>query len=188
MQPEINAVRVGDVAPSSVSRSSLMDRWRHEGRWEEIDAERCTRLRQLRTEGLSKADAQEAAWAEMAAKYPPVEAKDPPTESKAVGKLAEYEPNLDAADYIPGVEWVYRSIRTTATVDDAPDPGAAGLLEWARNNSDAFYKQVWPQAMALKAKQGQSAADDEALEEVEDCESIAELLSGLIGGEGFPVA
>lgn len=169
------------------SKGDIARRLQKRADWPDIEAEKDQLIKANRAEGHNRESASQKAWQTMAEKYPP-EPEPPPPEippNKPQTPVAEYQPDLDSADYIPGVEWVYRSLRTTATAGDAPDPGAAGLLEWARENSDAFYQRVWPQAMALKAKQDTGTADEQAIEESEDCEAMGLLIGDVVGESGF---
>ncbi len=53
------------------SKVELMDRLRREGRWSEASKDKDETLRTLRSQGMTKAEAGEAAWEAMAEKYPP---------------------------------------------------------------------------------------------------------------------
>ena len=55
------------------SRISATDRLRREGRWEEASLYRDEIRKQLKAEGRSRADANDAAWHAMLLKYPPLE-------------------------------------------------------------------------------------------------------------------
>ena len=153
-----------------VSKSSLIERWKREGRWEDIDIEKNARIKELRSSGILKAAAGEQAWQEMADKYPPIEPKQEPKTFEPIADLAG-----DNGDFVAAAQWAFDNLARDVEPKDAPSAGAWSLLKWARNSEDDFFKSIMPKALDIRAKQG-GAVDEQAIEELSECEGIQELL------------
>jgi hypothetical protein len=146
------------------SKIELTERLRREGRWSEASLFKDAELRKLRSDGMVKTDASDEAWRRMAAKYPLLEARSMPTTTAppALPSLGTESNNLDDTlfdfdgdslppDVIRDVNWVYANIANRQTKpEDAPGPGAWGLLQWARKYQVKFYETLLPKAMAAK--------------------------------------
>jgi hypothetical protein len=132
-----------------------------EGRWEEAALYKEQRTQYYRAT-LSKKNRKfqrDLAWADMLAKYPP-----PPPKEKAPEPEPKPDPvvippvvdewktdafpicnNLEDTDFITDMKWVYRNI-TNADLrpQDCPNSGTWAMYCWARENKDAFFKQLFP--------------------------------------------
>lgn len=69
------------------------------------------------------------------------------------------------------VTWVYQHFGQEIAVEDAPSPGAAGMLAWAAGNPDAFYNQVLPKF--FPSRQAIEALERDVDEGTEQLEMIA---------------
>jgi len=158
------------------SKIVVTERLRQEGRWEEASQYRDEVRKELRSQGKPRAEAAEAAWDAMMAKYPPLPPAEPiPPEPEPenfdVDALVERaegnEPDL-ARDTL----WAYENLENRKTrPEDAPSVGAWSLLKWAREYRNRFFEQLVPKAMAARTKRveedGLGENADPGLEEVE---------------------
>lgn len=161
-----------------VSKISLMRRWQSEGRWEAIDSEKLALIREYRSKSIPKNEANDKAWADMAAKYPPMEPKEPP-----IFTPEDFLGSSDTeADFVAATLWVFDNLAKRVNQDTAPGAGAWAMLNWARDNQNDFFKSIMPKALEIKAKAGGNT-DEAAIEESSDCEAMESLL---VGQEGFP--
>ena len=153
------------------SKITATDRLRHEGRWEEASLWRDEKRRQLREEGHTKTEANDASWQAMMTEFPPL---DPDQGgSNADVELLEINPdNYDnQPDLVRDTLWAYESLcKKGVGAEDAPSLGSWGLLNWARQNRNRFFEVLLPKAMAAKEKQpdhGESVMEDPGIKDIE---------------------
>ena len=121
-------------------------------------------IAKYRQEGMKRPEAQHRAWCDMMAKYPP----PPEDESPPAQPLPA--PSDDT--FVSDAMWVYANITRNVALEDAPSPGAYGLLQWAKDCPNDFYKTTMPKVLDIKAKQAgtanQTDQEDEELGELEE--------------------
>ena len=156
------------------SKITATDRLRHEGRWEEASLWRDEKRRQLREEGQTRAEANDASWQAMMTEFPPL---DPDQGgSNADVELLEINPdNYDnQPDLVRDTLWAYESLcKKGVGAEDAPSLGAWSLLNWARQNRNRFFEVLLPKAMAAKERQAEQR-ESEVMEDpgIEDIQKI----------------
>jgi hypothetical protein len=126
------------------SKCIATDRLRREGRWEEASLWRDQNRVQLRAEGKTKTEANEAAWQAMIEQFPPLPQSELPVGDHAV-ELLDIDPNSydGQSSCTDDVIWAYHNLAIkSADPSQAPSAGAWALLQWARRNSDRFF-QLW---------------------------------------------
>jgi len=163
------------------SKIVVTERLRQEGRWEEASQYRDEVRRVLRSQGKPRAEAAEAAWDAMMAKYPPLLAAEPISDAPQPEPEPESETlNLDALvrrvegnepDLARDTLWAYENLENRkARPEDAPSVGAWSLLKWAKEYRNRFFEQLVPKAMAARTKRveedGLGENADPGLEEV----------------------
>ncbi len=133
------------------SKIEATDRLRAEGRWNEASAYRDKYRASMRAQGMSRADANDAAWKAMMEKFPRTE---PITlESIDLPDLNGSEAN--AGDWVRDVMWTYDHLgRNNTPANDAPSSGAWFMLQWARNNQNRFFDSILPKAISVTEKRG----------------------------------
>ena len=136
------------------SRIAVTDRLRQEGRWEEACLYRDNIRKQLRADGMARADANDRAWEAMVEKFPPlppVERKDDPDDwwpEDTVTRNGINRPNL-----VRDTLWVYEHLaQRNVQPQDAPSAGAWALLRWAREYRNRFFEQLLPKAMSANVQ------------------------------------
>lgn len=126
-------------------RLELDRRWRREGvRADAVEQLESTRCR-LRAAGWAREDAIQRAWDETDAAFPPLPAPLPSVQDDDADSVpdATAAQTRAAADYAADVEWAYENLDVPdVTPEDAPGPGAWGLLRWARANPNRLYDQI----------------------------------------------
>ena len=93
------------------SKSVAMDRLRKEGRWEEASLWRDQKRKELREEGQTRAEANEAAWQAMSEQFPPLqESGDQPADPSI--QLLDINPeDYDGhPDMSRDILWVYENL------------------------------------------------------------------------------
>jgi hypothetical protein len=126
------------------SKCIATDRLRREGRWAEASLWRDQKRTQLRAEGKTRTEANEAAWQAMIEEFPPLPPSELPVGDHAV-ELLDIDPDsYDGQSGCAGdIGWVYTNLSVkSAAPNQAPSAGAWALLQWARRNSDRFF-QLW---------------------------------------------
>lgn len=160
------------------SKIVVTERLRQEGRWGEASQYRDEVRRELRSQGKPRAEAADAAWDAMMAKYPALPPAEPASQGPApeaealdldglVERLEGNEPDL-ARDTL----WAYENLENRkARPEDAPSVGAWSLLKWAREYRNRFFEQLVPKAMTARTKRveedGLGENGDPGLKEVE---------------------
>jgi len=159
----------------SESKIVATDRLRKEGRWEEASLWRDNKRKQLRAEGKSKTDANDASWQAMTESFPPLPQEEVPSdEPSAPMELLDLEDYDDRPDMSRDILWVYENlIRKSVNAEDAPSLGAWALLQWARMNRNRFFEQVLPKA---KATEKEAAADRDRQEDEAQVEEIYQMI------------
>lgn len=173
-----------ELSPMAESKLVLSKRLQREGRYNEAFLYKDLMLKELRAKKVFGEKAKEESWRLMAKKYPPKPELEPkkPVKEKPVEK--KFEP-LEVADDLPDstpdtflqdATWVYNNLRRRgASLQNAPTSGAVGLLEWARDNPNDFYKQTWPKALGLVGSQ-KPDVDDETSRNLDHVKSLEEML------------
>jgi hypothetical protein len=126
------------------SKSVATDRLRREGRWEKASLWRDQKRVQLRAEGQTRTESNEAAWQAMIEQFPPLPQSELPVGDHAV-ELLDIDPDSydGQSSCTDDVAWVYQYLSVkSAAPHQAPSSGAWGLLQWARRNSDRFF-MLW---------------------------------------------
>lgn len=165
------------------SKITLTHRLQREGRWDEATRFKDEKAAELRKNGMTRKDAQQAGWKAMGEKYPPLPEVDEP------GDVQPVEPAIDqrdvdailarAADNPPdatkGTLWVYQHLNhPTVSPADAPSLGGWSMLQWAKENRNRFFEQVWPKAAAKMQTPQQDYEDDPLLAELEEMIAICQ--------------
>lgn len=163
------------------SRSEATDRLRREGRWSEACVFREEMRQKFRGEGMKRADAVEASWSAMCAQYPPLPVVDEPTpaepdqprHSEAIAAILERSTE-SGSDLTGDVNWVYAHLGDAEIAPvDFPSLGAWSLWHWARVNSNRFFEQLLPKALAARQKrETEEAADRRERERLDDLEQM----------------
>jgi hypothetical protein len=175
------------------SKIELVERLRHEGRWEEASKFKDTALADFRAKGMTRQEAADAAWDATAEAYPPLsvtgeltarapDAPEPTTATTAAPPI----PWTDLptyADFDAEVRWVHqqfiliveetprgRVIHWDRATERPPSTGACSLARWAADNRTAFYKDVLPKATA---KPHEPTGDEPTPEEIREAEGQA---------------
>lgn len=115
-------------------------------------------IRRLRSEGMSRRDAQEAAWDALEDKFPPLESPVDLVDTEEPDATVSWKEFAGVPDSTPELYyrdagWVYDRLAVEGLKpEDAPSPGAWSLLQWAKRNLDRFFEQVMPKAVSAQAK------------------------------------
>jgi len=141
------------------SKIVLTRRLTRENRWEEASLFKDSKIKELKAEGMKRAEANEAAWEAMGKKYPPIEN---PEEGKpeVAGAVADFTPEQIAnlppgslKNFLADSDWVYSNLELgESCLDEPPSTGALGLLSWARAHRNDFYGKILPKALQLQDK------------------------------------
>ncbi|MCA9125092.1 MAG: hypothetical protein KDB11_33180 [Planctomycetales bacterium] len=141
----------------SESKIEATDRLRRESRWPEASRFKDASVKRLRAEGKTKAEANDSAWDEMLAAFPPLPAVSKPQASGPLD-ITKADPELldrladVPLDWIRDVRWVYQVFaHPSVELADAPSLGAWGLLGFARQERSKFFGIV-SATLASKAK------------------------------------
>jgi len=135
------------------SKIELTHRLEREDRWAEASLFKDNHIAQLRAEGKTRKEAQQAAWEEMERRFPPLEVS--PQSNGVEDTPTAWAEHWDTAsdDYVRDAQWVYGKIGSpNVQPEDAPSPGAWSMLRWARGNEDRFFEQIMPKVMAKSSK------------------------------------
>ncbi|MBP85281.1 MAG: hypothetical protein CMJ64_00965 [Planctomycetaceae bacterium] len=129
------------------SKIEATDRLRREGRWSEASRYKDASVKRLRAAGKTKAEANDIAWADMLAAFPPL-AQDPlPIPREALDTSTCDPATIDELaaeplDWERDIQWVYAHLEhPTLRVENAPSLGAWGLLRHARQDRSRFFAQ-----------------------------------------------
>ena len=151
------------------------DRLRREGRWEEASLFRDESRKQLRAEGKSKAEAREASWTAMLAKYPPLPAEacgedESKTEATQV-ELAELVARTEGQEafLVDDLQWAYENhLNNSITPQDAPSRGAWMTMKFARSSPNKFMELVFGKLLPRQEEreQKQRAQKDAGIDEI----------------------
>ena len=127
------------------SKVELMDRLRREGRWSEASKDKDETLRTLRSQGMTKAQAGEAAWKEMAEKYPPqaqAEAAAVNVRVQWLGEIPDSWPDLpDNASLAAEIAWVQS--QRLRIVEERPNGSTVVRLDRARSPAPSMAALGW---------------------------------------------
>ncbi len=151
------------------------DRLRSEGRWEEASLYRDQIRKQLRAEGKTKAEAKEASWAAMLAKYPPLpfeesaeNAETEATQAEIAALVARTEGQ--EAFLVDDLQWAYENyLDDSITPQDAPSRGAWMTMKFARSSRNKFMELVFGKLLPRQEEREQKQAfqKDLGIEEIE---------------------
>jgi hypothetical protein len=148
------------------SKIVATDRLRKESRWEEASLWRDNQRKQLRAEGKSKTEANDASWQAMIDAFPPLPVEEMPThEPCETVELLDIDSYDERPDMSRDILWVYENlVREGVKPEDAPSLGAWALLKWARENRNRFFEQVLPKARATEreAEEDKDRLEDQA--------------------------
>ena len=147
------------------SRIAATERLRREGRWDEASHFRDEQRRRFKTDGMSRGEASDAAWAAMLDRYPPLPnieraecvaqsacTHDPAKVEALMAKLQGNKP-----DRVRDTLWVYEILENPRpTPDDAPSIGALSLLSWARSSRVQLFEKMLTKAMAVQPNREES--------------------------------
>jgi hypothetical protein len=174
------------------SKIALTERLRREGRWAEASKFKDAAVADFRANGMTRAEANEAAWTATAERFPPPSPEETLAESVAgTGKVSPTNVTPIPWHDLPTepsfndeVRWVHqqyiviieesprgRIIHWDRATTKPPSTGACALASWAAENRTAFYKDLLPKTMA---KAGAYQEDDERIQ-LEKVRSIEEL-------------
>ena len=138
------------------SKINATDRLRREGRWDEASRFRDEVKQQLRAEGKSRQEANDAAWAAMLAKYQPLAPSDGTGEFDDVW-IEDTDASHDEANrpnLVADIMWTYLHLAIRSTQPkDAPNPGAWSMLCWARRHVNRFFEQLFPKVLSASSQQ-----------------------------------
>jgi hypothetical protein len=155
------------------SKITATDRLRREGRWEEASLWRDDKRKQLRAEGQTKTEANEASWQAMTEAFPPLPITS--DESPDTVELLDLDSYDSQPDMSRDILWVYENLaRKGVAAKDAPGLGAWGLLQWARKFSNRFFEQVLPKARAVEKEAEEDIARQEDEAQIEDIHKMIE--------------
>ena len=148
------------------SKIELTERLRAEGRWGEASRFKDEKLRELRSQGMTKAEAGEAAWEATAEKFPPqAEAAAVNVRVQGVGQIPPSWPELaDNASLQAELAWVQSnqlrvveeksSGATRVHLDRARSPAPSwAALSWLETSIRSYAKYVDVVARSLKDEQ-----------------------------------
>jgi hypothetical protein len=159
------------------SKIDATDRLRRESRWAEASVWRDEKRKQLRADGQTKADSNEASWDAMIKQFPPL----PVSEMPDVIELVDIPPDDSQPDLARDTIWVYGHLNSKGAVaEDAPSSGAWCLLQWVRGGGrslDRFFSVMLPKAMAVWEKRPTPVEEEQV-----DSEAVKRMLE-LYGGE-----
>jgi hypothetical protein len=116
------------------SKAELTDRWRREGREEEVARFRRQVREDCRAQGVSKKEAHETAWSEAARNFPPLPPPKPPSPASGVRLIDGKTPAQRVAEW--NAEWaVAEVVEVGQPPADLPeDTGVDEDLDWAWRN------------------------------------------------------
>ena len=131
------------------SKIVATERLRREGRWAEASLWRDEKRKQLRADGQTKANANEASWQAMIEEFPPLAMEeDVSSEQPGTVELIDLGNYDSQPDMSRDILWVYENlVMKGVTAEDAPCLGAWAQLQWARQDKNRFFEQVLPKAM-----------------------------------------
>ena len=135
------------------SKISLTNRLKSEKRWEEAALFKDGEIKQLRATGLKRPEAQDKAWAAVAAKFPPIE-----TPEDNVADL----PSGSLEDFLRDATWAHKNEELgDADIGLAPSERAMQLLRWLQENAWSHYPEMAEDAavVALKEAKGFEETD-----------------------------
>jgi hypothetical protein len=167
------------------SKAQLTRRLTAEGRWDEAEQFKNSKIRELRADGLLRPEAQTEAWAAMAEEYPPIPIpeEEPEFTSEEIVGL----PSGTLKEFAADAGWVYTNLELrNADTENAPSTGALALLSWARAHKDDFFSKIVPRVLQLQDKQPAKDAQKEAAEaEHERIDDLLERAGEFVAGSGW---
>jgi hypothetical protein len=161
------------------SKITLTHRLQREDRWDEASLFKDNHIAQLRAEGKPRKEAQQAAWEEMASRFPPQPSESGPVVMEALP--IEWADHLSSSsdDFVGDVMWVYSRLGlSNVQPEDAPSAGAWSLLRWAKRHEDRFFEQTLPKVMAKSPKTLSDSEEELADKEKQSITELENLLSG----------
>ncbi len=135
------------------SKATSTDRLRGERRWDEASAFKDETIANCRRKGMKRLDAQDAGWAAMLEKYPPLATSSENEELAAYDPATNNLPDSTPSSFLADAFWVYNQLgKGSVTAAEAPSSGSWALLRWAKRNEDRFFEQIMPKALTLSTK------------------------------------
>lgn len=139
----------------SESKSEITQRLRCEGRWEAASEFLEEQRAERRSQGMSRQEANQAAWAAVRERFPRLDA-GPPQDCDGTGPADEFA-DLDEAGLRALVErsqesdieadrkWTYTNLANLLVKpSEAPSLGAWAMLKWARAHQARFFESLLP--------------------------------------------
>lgn len=164
------------------SKIVVTERLRREGRWAEASKFKDAAAADFRASGMTRTEANEAAWNATAEKFPPSSPEraergsGPQDDASAVSPPIPWGDLPTEAHFDDEVRWVHqqyilivedspsgRIIHWDRATTEPPSTGACSLALWAADNRTAFYKDLLPKTIA-KAGGGSRELEDQITE------------------------
>ena len=159
------------------SKIELTNRLQREGRWSEASAFKDEHIAKLRAEGMTRKEAQQAAWEAMEGKFPPVEDIDQTSAVELAVDVSQFASN-DSPEFFEDVQWVYQHLLVSSVnPEDAPSSGAWGLLKWAKRNQNRFFEHVMQKVATTKEKAPPANPDELPEEYMQDLTEIRRMIA-----------
>jgi hypothetical protein len=185
-------------------------RLQRDGRWPEASKWKDAKIKELRTQGMSRAEAQEEAWRLLAIEYPHLPSAAEPEHSDDVGDVegkaamllgssplpAAWGELPDSAPFDAEVEWVHQNrvlvveerssgkslLHWERARKPAPSYGAVNLMEFAATNRKGFMD------ILQRVKPGSSGEDQQIVREKQSVADIRKMIQERMEGEAEKLA
>jgi hypothetical protein len=148
-----------------------------DGRWPDAREFKDSRIRELRSDGLSKADAGTKAWAEVEAKFPPLQAKEPePPREAREGQTGEpatpsepvpvepveyqFEDPPREMDHLEILQWIENALGSGKQARELTFPNHAtkGWYDWAAGDRTKFVQTLLSETRRANEAEKEAAA------------------------------
>ena len=164
------------------SKIELTNRLQREGRWSEASAFKDEHIAKLRAEGMTRKEAQQAAWEAMEGKFPPLEDIEQTSAEELAVDVSQFASN-DSPEFFEDAQWVYQHLLVSSlNPEDAPSSGAWGLLRWAKRNQNRFFEHVMQKVATTKEKAPPANPDELPEKYMTDLTEIRQMISGCESG------
>jgi hypothetical protein len=188
---------IHQMGGSFVNESKIVvtERLRREGRWAEASKFKDAAAADFRSSGMSRTEANEAAWNATAEKFPPSSPEraerggGPQDDVSAVSPPIPWGDLPTEAHFDDEVRWVHqqyilivedspsgRIIHWDRATTEPPSTGACSLALWAADNRTAFYKDLLPKTIAKAGGGSRELAEQIAEEEERGISDVEALL------------
>ena len=163
------------------SKIEATDRLRQEGRWSEASLYRDRVREELRSGGMKRKEAREAAWIAMFKRFPPLE----PEQAEE-----EFSPEIFTGKHCTLAEailWAGETVGFDVNPEDAPGPSAWNLRQWVRSGDKAmtaFFTKILPKMMPIRSSlEGEGTEERDSLEQDHNLHRLIEEARNKIHGE-----